>query len=125
MSDETERMRAFAARFVAMASGREDTLTDRALTEIAADFDDYEAHAVELGDSWFDAELAMPEGWSGPHLGPTAGNDGWHAWIWRPWGKNGRTHDAVGSTPAAALRALAVELRAHPGTIPGGMVTTG
>ena len=83
------------------------------------------AHGVDsLDEAWHEAEAALPEGWSGPFVGPHFQGDYW-ANAWRTAAGRGPSQpmgsdniivaelEAHGPTPAAALHALTVKLIAH------------
>ena len=80
----------------------------------------------DLDEAWNAAEAALPEGWTGPFVGPHHRGDYWaNAWLTA----GGHPHeqakgsdniivpslDAHGDPPAAALQALAAALAETPG----------
>jgi hypothetical protein len=67
-------------------------------------------------DAAWDEVPQDPPGWFGPAV-ERRWPDRWRAWYRRHDGSN-ETLDAFEDSEAAALRALASELRAHPGSIP-------
>ena len=78
-----------------------------------------------LDRAWKEAEAALPEGWTGPFVGPHYKGDYW-ANAWRTMGGNPgvqqtgtenlivEEREAHGPTPQAALQALIERLRAEP-----------
>lgn len=67
-----------------------------------------------LDAAWAEAEAALPEGWWGPSLGPEEAikkAEAWRAFAWDRPTQRGRLIEGHGTTPAAALRALAEQLR--------------